>query len=354
MKTNEFPFDSQQNQLIEKLFDSLDVSKLYWLHGYIQALIQARQENSSRNDNGQMVMPLKPYHAGDTSTKKPLITVLFGTQTGNSRKIASQLFQQLERMGHSVRLADMADFKNKDLKSEKFLLVIISTQGEGQPPLAAEEFYEFIHSKHSPALPDLSFAVLALGDKSYFNFCKTGADIDLRLEQLGAKRLIPRYECDLDFIKPAEQWINDVIQALAPWTAGIPLAIKSDEIQLPDSLPTREKPIEAIVVNKIKLNGRGSEKNTYHLELQLPSEQMIYQPGDSVGIIPCNNHELVSEMIHLLKANPEMPVVFQDSSGSLGSILANEVELTKLTRENLEKYNQTFRKSGTEKISPRI
>jgi sulfite reductase (NADPH) flavoprotein alpha-component len=353
LKTNEFPFDSQENQLIEKLFDSLDISKLYWLHGYIQALIQARQD-PSRTDSGQMVMPLKSDVIEDSLKRKPLITVLFGTQTGNSRKIASRLFQELEKMGHSVRLTDMADFKNKDIKSEKFLLLIISTQGEGEPPLAAEDFFEFLHSRHSPSLPDLSFAVLALGDKSYFNFCKTGADIDFRLEQLGARRLIPRCECDLDFIKPAEQWINDIIQSLPELTASIPSKTRSDEIQLSDSLPTRDNPIEAIVVNKIKLNGRGSEKNTYHVELQLPSEQMIYQPGDSVGIIPCNNHELVGEMIQLLKANTEMPVVFRNSSGSLGNVLANDVELTKLTRENLENYSQISGNQALKKLTQDI
>ncbi|HJZ41851.1 MAG TPA: assimilatory sulfite reductase (NADPH) flavoprotein subunit [Bacteroidales bacterium] len=331
MKANDFPFDSQQSLIIEQLFESLDVSKLYWLHGYIQALIQSRVDKPAKQ------IP-----------EKPQITVLFGTHTGNSRKIAVKLHQQLEEAGHAARITDIADFKGRDIKSEKVLLLIISTHGEGQPPLAAEDFYEYLHSNRPPALSDLSYAILGLGDKSYFHFCKTGADFDLRFEQLGANRLLPRLECDVDYGKASEQWMKDILQSLSHLASNVPLTGKSEIIRPSVVLPTRENPIEAIVLDKIKLTGRNSEKNTYHIELQLPSEQMIYEPGDSVGIIPGNNQSLVGEIIHLLKAVPEMPVVFENSSGSLGNILAQEVELTKLTRENLEKYNE---KAGNKELT---
>jgi sulfite reductase (NADPH) flavoprotein alpha-component len=329
LKTNEFPFDNQQNSLLEQLLGSLDDAKLFWLHGYLQGLIQSRQGIPA---GSAIEQPL-------VTAASPSVTVLYGTHTGNSRKIASRLHQQLSMAGHSARLADMSEYKSKDLKSEKHLIVIISTHGEGQPPLAAEEFYEYIHSTRSPALPGLSFAVLSLGDKSYFNFCKTGADVDIRLEQLGGNRLISRVECDLDYSELSEEWIKNVILTLPSAAPGVGLNNSVNSAPQPVSLPTRNNPVEASVFTKIKLNGRNSEKKTYHLELQLPSEQMVYQPGDSLGIIPINDQGLVREMIQLLHADPGLPVIFEQSSGSLGSILANEVELTKLTRENLERYS---------------
>jgi sulfite reductase (NADPH) flavoprotein alpha-component len=340
LKTNEFPFSSQQSLLLEQLLNSLDESRLLWLHGYIQGLIQSRQENLPSSAQGLASLTVDSKMEVHSIPEKPSITVLYGTHTGNSRKIASQMLQQLEMAGHSARLADMSDYKSKDLKNEKFLLVIISTHGEGQPPLASEDFYEYIHSARSAALPGLSFAVLALGDKSYFHYCKTGADVDLRLEQLGATRLIPRQECDLDYSGPAQQWINNVIQVLPAIGSGSRVISKPGNIPQPLILPSRSNPVEASVFTKIKLNGRNSEKKTYHLELQLPSEQMVYEPGDSIGIIPVNDQGLVHEMIHLLHADPELPVIFEQSSGSLGHTLTHKVELTKLTRENLERYGK--------------
>lgn len=339
MKTNEFPFNSQQNLLLEQLLETLDDSKLYWLHGYIQGLIQARQGSLQASAQDQASLIAGRIAADIPVAAKSPITVLYGTHTGNSRKIASQLHQQLELAGHNARLADMSNYKSKDLKTEKFLLVIISTHGEGQPPLAAEEFYEYLHSARSAALPGLSYAVLALGDKSYFHFCKTGADVDLRLEQLGAARLIPRHECDLDYGRPSEEWIKNIIQILPSANAGSKINNPAATILTTVTLPTRSNPVEASVFTKIKLNGRNSEKKTYHFELQLPSEQMVYEPGDSIGIIPENNRGLVREMIQLLHADQELPVIFEQSSGSLGHILTHEVELTKLTRENLERYS---------------
>jgi sulfite reductase (NADPH) flavoprotein alpha-component len=338
LKTNEFPISGEQSILLEQLLNSLDDSKLYWLHGYIQGIIQSRPGNPSASARGQGSAGVNSIAGGQSTPAKPQVTVLFGTHTGNSRKIATQLHQQLEMAGHSARLADMSDYKSKELKSEKYLLVIISTHGEGQPPLAAEEFYEYIHSARSAALPGLSYAVLALGDKSYFNYCKTGADVDLRLEQLGAARLIPRHDCDLDYAGSSRLWMENVIRVLP--SLGAETRITGTAVNIPGTvtLPTRSNPVEALVFTRIKLNGRNSEKKTYHLELQLPSEQMVYEPGDSIGIIPVNNHDLVREMIQLLHADSELPVIFEQSSGSLGHILTHEVELTKLTRENLERY----------------
>jgi sulfite reductase (NADPH) flavoprotein alpha-component len=340
LKTNNFPFDNQQNQLLEQLLDSLDTSRLYWLHGYIQGLIQGKQEEEPMLKSSIQELSANSGTVEISSDAKPPITVLFGTHTGNSRKIAALLHQKLQGAGHTSRVTDIADYKPRDLKSEKLLIIIISTHGEGQPPLAAEEFYDFIHSSRCPLLPGLSFAVLALGDKSYFNFCKTGADVDLRLEQQRATRLIPRFECDLDYAAPSESWMNSILESLPAANAGVQVTRMMPDKQTGIPLPARANPIEASVLTRIKLNGRNSEKKTYHLELQLPSEKMIFEPGDSVGIIPANDKILVKDMFQLLKADSEMPVVFEGSSGSLGSILTHEVELTKLTRENLEKYCQ--------------
>jgi sulfite reductase (NADPH) flavoprotein alpha-component len=338
LKTNNFPFDSKQDQLIEQLLKSLDLPRLYWLHGYIQSQIQSRQGNNGipGADTPDQQKINGTAHPGQKLM--PEITVLFGTHTGNSRKIAARLAQQLEQAGYFVRLKDISEYKARDIKSEKYLFLIISTHGEGQPPLAAEDFYEYILSKHNSPLRDLSYSVLALGDKSYFNFCKTGTEIDSRLLELEARRIVPRVDCDVNYTENADSWVNGILQSLKPLSAEISVVPTPLHLGLTTNLPASDSPIEAVVFDKIKLNGRGSEKNTFHFELQLLSDGIQYLPGDSLSIVAVNSPEQVTEMIGLLHDDPEKPVSFNQSSDSLSNILGNEVELTKITRENLEKY----------------
>ncbi len=325
MKTGNFPLDQAQMHEIEKLIGSLDEKGMIWLHGYIQGKLASSLPAGKDK---------QPAIQGEAA-----ITILFGTHTGNSKKIAGRLQKELQGGGHQARLIDISEYKPKDIVNERTLLLIISTHGEGDPPLAAEEFYEFIHSSRARKLPDLAFAILALGDKSYLNFCKTGADLDARFEALGGKRLLARVDCDVNYTSPSEKWIYEVAAILhTALPASSTIKTQIQPISDPVDLPGREHPVEAVLLNKIKLSGRNSQKKTYHLEIRLPDENMYYHPGDALGVIPENSPALADEIIHLLKSTPEMPVIFNGNSGSLGNVLVHEAELTRLTRENIEAY----------------
>ena len=140
------------------------------------------------------------------------MTVLFGSQTGNAQRLAGEMKKRLEEKGFAVTLSCMSEFRTNNLKKIKQLLIIVSTYGEGDPPDKAVLFHEFVHGKRAPRLEGMRFSVLSLGDQLYDQFCKTGKDFDARLEELGATRIYPRVDCDVDFDEPAKGWMDGVLE----------------------------------------------------------------------------------------------------------------------------------------------
>jgi sulfite reductase (NADPH) flavoprotein alpha-component len=184
----------------------------------------------------------------------------------------------------------MNEYPLHKLKDEKSILVIVSTHGEGVPPIAAEEFYEFLHGKRAPKLNNTKFSVLALGDSSYVHFCKTGKDIDQRLEALGAERIYPRVDCDVDYLVKANEWIIGSLTKFAEKANLKPITeinghAKTETGQVNYN---RQNPYKARLLDKVKLSGRGSDKETYHLELSIEGSGITYEPGDSMGVFSSN------------------------------------------------------------------
>lgn len=273
------------------------------------------------------------------------VTVLFGSQTGNSEKLAKLLARKLEDQKYQVTTSSMRDFKPNGLKKVQNLLIIVSTHGEGEPPDNAKSFYEFLHSKRAPRLEGMQYSVLALGDTSYEFFCQTGKDFDKRLEELGATRICPRVDCDLDFEEPAEQWMNGVIQALnerlnAAGASSLAVA-QAAAGQSPVSTETvysRTNPFTAEVIENINLNGRGSDLETRHLVLSIEGSNFTFEPGDCIGIYPENDPQLVDELIARLNLNPDQLVTVnkQGEKSSLRDALLRSFDITTLSRKTVE------------------
>ena len=186
----------------------------------------------------------------------------------------------------------MSDFKPNNIKKVKNLLIVVSTHGEGDPPDNALSFHEFLHGKRAPKLDELRFSVLSLGDSSYEFFCQTGKQFDTRLEELGVHGLYPRFDCDLDYDEPAAEWLEGVISSLSEAQSGSPAANSSSHKQC-ETTYSRTNPFKAEVLENINLNGRGSNKETRHLELSLEGSGLTFEPGDSLGIYPENDSSLL-------------------------------------------------------------
>ncbi|HET8790628.1 MAG TPA: assimilatory sulfite reductase (NADPH) flavoprotein subunit, partial [Modicisalibacter sp.] len=320
-------------QRLNEALAELSVDQMTWLSGYLAGL--SRQGGAvGESPSGQP----------ETSAAQPEIVVLYGSQTGNAEGVAEQARDSAKAQGFNVRMVEMAEMGKKDFKDPLNLMVVVSTQGDGDPPDTAEGFYELMHGRKAPKLTDdTRFSVLALGDSSYEQYCKIGKDFDARLEALGARRIHDRADCDVDYEDAAEQWIDAVLERYVKLTgvedsksaASTGQAIPAASVESPNSTYWKKNPFQAEVLDSIVLSGRGSDKQTHHIELSLEGSGLTYEPGDAVGIVPQNDPAYVDELIDKLRMDAD----FELGEGRrLRDALLSEFEITTLTRPFLEHW----------------
>lgn len=322
------PFDQEQIQLLNRLLAKLTKEQCTWLSGYLAAapLSNGVAANISITEPTQSLAPNQE------------ITILYGSQTGNGQALAEQFANNLKERGLSVTLTSMNDFKTNTLRKLTNLLVIVSTHGEGDPPDQALSFYEFLFGKRAPKLDQLNYSVLALGDRSYEYFCQTGKEIDQRLEELGAKRISPRVDCDVDFDEPASEWFERVQESLQKLTGTkqtIHIATNTASEKV-TALYSRKNPYKAEVLENINLNGRGSNKETRHLELSIEGSNFQFEPGDSIGIYPQNDRQLVRTIIEEMNWKSDDLIYMKDEEKTIEDALLNHYEITVLTKQLLK------------------
>ncbi len=325
-------FNQEQVELLNRLVPSLSEQQKYWLSGYLAV----SQSDSLAQQPEAEVVSVK---------KEPVeVTVLYGTDTGNSQGLAENMGKQLEQDDFVVTVSSLEDFKPKNLKKLKNLLIVTSTDGEGDPPDNAISFYDFLHGPKAPKLEDLRFSVLSLGDSSYEFFCQTGIDFDKRLEELGGERLYQRVDCDLDFEQPAEEWFSGVLAILKESQGGEQQASETVTPQTDTATDghtySKKNPFTTEILTNLNLNGRGSNKETHHLELDLEGSNLQYEPGDSLGIYPENDPVLVDQLIEKMQWDPNELVSIDNvdhEDRPLRDTLISTLEITILTKPLLEK-----------------
>ena len=265
------------------------------------------------------------------------LTILYGTESGNAEGVGADLKKAAAKQGFAARLFDMAEVSPADVVDQANLLVVASTWGEGDPPERAAEFYAALMAEDAPRFDGVRFAVLALGDSSYLNFCEVGRRIDARLEALGGERIAPRVDCDLDYEAPAAAWSGSALEELARRAepdAGPPVQggdIIHVDFAAPAAAPLYSKanPFAAEITESIDLNSSRSTKQTIHLEVSLEGSGLTFEPGDSLGVVPENDPEMVEAVLRAARL---------DGDGSLCSQLVSEFDLTVLSRQVIEGY----------------
>lgn len=327
---------------LQQLTANLSANQLLWLSGYFYG---------QATGGGATVAAVAPAPAVAVAPAGKL-TILYGSHTGNSKKVAQQAAEAARQRGLTPEVRDMNDYPTRQLAQEQNLLVVVSTHGEGEPPIAAEELHQFLKGPRAPKLPKLRFAVLALGDSSYLHFCQTGKDFDQRLAELGGTRLLDRVDADVDYQTAASQWVEAALNQLAGTTetaatagasaTAVSVGAAHSPIQPSTYSPiaeyTRENPWPARVLESIQLNGRGSDKETYHIELDLAGSGLQYAPGDALAVRPRNHDPLVEEVLRAARLSDSAPVQLGAESLPLAAALASRRELTVLTRDVLERY----------------
>lgn len=339
------PFTEGQATQINELLQTLTPEQKVWLSGYLVANqqltsgtsdTQGSQIGAVSKDTETMLQQNEPT----IQPEKRAITLLYGSETGNAQGLAEIFEERLSNIGHNVTLKAMDEFKPKNLKNVEDLFIITSTQGEGDPPDNAAELHEFIHGRKAPKLEGVRFSVLALGDQTYEFFCQTGRDFDKKLEELGAERLYERVDCDVDYEEDAEKWMANVINTID----SAPEGTQSEQVVSESIKSAKEKkyskanPYQAEVLENINLNGRGSNKETRHIEFLLDNFGEEYEVGDCLVVLPQNDPALVELLMSTLGWDPGDQIQISEDGDtiSLEEALTSYFEITKLTRPLLQ------------------
>ena len=279
-----------------------------------------------------------PQAAGASAVAGPPVpvTVLYASQTGNAEGLAKKLVKDLKKGNFLPTMSDIAQYDAAKLPSEKHVLLIASTYGDGEPPDSAADFHKWLMAESAPSLAGVKYSVLALGDSSYPDFCQCGIDFDLRFEALGAERIYPRVDCDVEFDAEYKTWSQGIITLLAPAgaVAAVPMALDQEE----DGY-SKNRPFPAPILRQYNLNGKGSEKRTHHIEISLEGSGLQYQVGDALGVYPQNSEALVDELLSYLPFNTKADVNTPDGHEvSLREALIRHYDIRTLTSSLIEKW----------------
>src|SRR6185437_3155386 len=276
------PFGDEEIALLNRVVGPASTTQRAWLAGFLAGLESAA---------GGAAQPAAPAHPAEP------VTILYASESGNCERLANDFAKTARKNGLKPTLVDMADLDLSTLPGVKRLVVIAATWGEGDPPARAVRAFGELMSDNAPSLDGVEFGVLALGDTAYVEFCAIGKKIDERLEKLGAKRLVNRIDCDLDFAEPAGRWIADAVKTFAPADAASSKVIEVDFTK-PTTSPNLDI-VEAEITEHINLNSSSSDKETIHLALSFDGVAPAYEPGDSLDVYAENDPAYVDELLKL-------------------------------------------------------
>lgn len=342
------PFNEEQLALINQLLPMLTPEQQHWLSGYLlnPATTSLSDNKTDIQENEAGITETETSTSTDQSVSEPVsastepldVHVLYGTETGNAEEIAETFETKLKSQNLNVHLWDMDDFPRDSLPEVEHLFIICSTQGVGEPPINALDLYDYLHGDDAPQLDQVNFAVLALGDQDFPDFCQAGKDFDHILGQLGANRVADRVDCDFDYEETAEQWITNMLELLTQSSSNTNEETPSVEnedvtIEEPQAPYSKSNPFQAEVLKNTILTQPEASREVRHLEISLEGYREAYEPGDSLVVIPQNDPVLVDQLIDALNWDAETPIQMNDSDSmrSLKEALTHDFEIAKLT-----------------------
>src|SRR5258708_839978 len=336
---------------LQELIAGSTKEELIWLSGYLAGVVA--------QGTGQVILPgqtLSPVQEPEAPARPAVskITIAYGTETGNSKKLATDFGGKGKKKGINVKLVGLEQYRLNDLVKEEYFFTVISTQGDGEPPASAKKFYDHIHGEGF-RLDKLKYSVLALGDTSYPLFCKVGEDVDQQFQSKGAQRIVSLQKCDTDYEEEAGNWFDQVLQRLNGGSAsggngvaggngsgilsgnGGGNGSNGQALIAPVARKHSGKRYHTgTVLANINLNDRGSAKETYHLEIA--TEETEYEPGDSIGITPENPLAIVEAIISLTGVDPTARVVHRDEEWAISDLLKKKLNIVFLPERVVKKY----------------
>jgi sulfite reductase (NADPH) flavoprotein alpha-component len=290
--------------------------ELTWINGYLNGIVSKQEPKE-----------IKPVIKNGINK----ITIAYGTETGNSKKLATEFAAKAKKHGIHAKVQSLDQYRLNDLTKEEYFLAVISTHGDGEPPAAAKKFYDHVH-QNGFKLDKLKYSVLALGDTSYPLFCKAGEDVDEQLNKMGGNRIVPLQKCDLDFDTDADEWFTQVFNVLNENPVSAPAVSPS----VTSKKVPGKKTYSGKLLAHINLNDTGSNKETYHIEIDAAG--VNYKPGDSIGIVPENKIAIVENIIALAGIDATTNIDYKDELISVHDLIQKKLNVIQLPERVVKKY----------------
>ncbi|MGF1689085.1 assimilatory sulfite reductase (NADPH) flavoprotein subunit [Photobacterium japonica] len=337
------PLNDQKLDQLQQAASELSPQQLAWISGYFWGLSQTSVAGEAQ--------PASLPVAAVASQPAGKLSIIYASQTGNAKGVAQALKEEADAAGIAVELFAAGDYKGKNLAKETHVIIIASTHGEGEAPDDAIELHEFLQSKKAPKLPNLEYAVIGLGDSSYEFFCQTAKDFDAYLSKLGAKPMLDRLDCDVDYDAPAATWRQQALDKVKE------TLVKADAqvVQLPvgqaaaaPSAYNKQSPFAASLLVSQKITGRDSGKDVRHVEIDLEGSGLTYQPGDALGVWYDNDATLAAAIIAKAGLNGEETVEVDGQSVTLLQALTHDYEITAANPQLVTRYAEL---SGSKKLA---
>jgi sulfite reductase (NADPH) flavoprotein alpha-component len=348
-----FPIPEERRDQLQQLATELNREQLMWLSGYFAGaaaaapssipgfqnnLLSGAQARAQHPAAAAPAAPAAVAPIAPAAAALPTLTIISASHTGNGRKICEKLLAAVQALGMQARMIKAGDYQPREIAKEKLLYVVISTHGDGDPPDEARGLYEFLGTKRAPQLPELQYSVLSLGDSSYPKFCEAGRVVDERLAKLGAKRLLPRVDCDVDFEKLATTWADDALARVREFAEKLKPA-SGVVTPMPSAAPApvvaelhRANPATAEVLANQRIVGRQALREVRHVELAFPGLGNLYKPGDALGIVHRNPDSAIDAVLKATKLDGGANVSHEGKSHTLHEWLRDERELTRIAR----------------------
>ncbi len=335
------PLNDQQIGQLQQAASELSPQQLAWVSGYFWGISQT----------SGATQPINQAAAAVSSQPAGKLSIIFASQTGNAKGVAEALKEEATAAGIAVDLFDASDYKGKNLAKETHVIIVASTNAEGEAPDNAIELHEFLQSKKAPKLDNLHYGVIGLGDSSYEFFCQTGKDFDAFLSKQGATSFIERVDLDVDYEAPAAEWRKQALDKVKEALASE--AQSAQVVQLPvgqaahTSQYSKQNPYTATLLTSQKITGRDSGKDVRHIEIDLDGSGLTYQPGDALGVWFENSPELASAILKQVGLTGDEVVEVDGDSISLQKALVEKYEITSANPQLVTQYAEL---SGSKKL----
>lgn len=322
------PLSSEQLSNLKQLENTCTNIQSAWLSGYFWKVANQTSNAMSLETDG--------------IDKNNQITIISASQTGNAKLLSERLHEYFNKNNKISRLINAIDYKFKKIKDETILILIISTQGEGEPPEEALSLYKFIMSKNAPKLNNLYYSIFSLGDTSYNLFCQAGKDFDKRFKELGGRSLLNRFDSDIEYEENYDQWSKELLQSINNNNANVKSSTSSLEKEkkyvLSKNNYTKKNPAKAVILTNQKITGRYSRNDVHHIEIDISNININYTPGDALGVWYKNDTNLSRNILELLSINLSDKIKIKNNFITILDALKNNFELTNNTKNIVKNY----------------